>query len=128
MRHKVSIKKILSVFTICILWAVNAAAAESLKVCTWNINKGVKFQRILDELKRVPLAGCDILALQEVMPADQEKQARMIAGAMQATYARGGRDVIVTKLPIIRFGEIFCFPHFFCARASRCNANPRGIA
>lgn len=106
MNPAVFIKKIIPALLIYFLLAVNIANAENLKVCTWNINKGVKFQHVLDEIKRAPLAGCDVLALQEVMPADQEKQARMIAGAMQATYARGGRDVIVTKLPVIRFGEI----------------------
>jgi endonuclease/exonuclease/phosphatase family metal-dependent hydrolase len=106
MNTTVFIKKVIPALLIYFLLAVNIASAENLKICTWNINKGVKFQRILDEIKRAPLAGCDVLALQEVMPADNEKQARMIAGTMQATYARGGRDVIVTKLPIIRFGEI----------------------
>jgi len=105
MKYTVFVKKIIPALLIYFLFTANTAA-EDLKVCTWNINKGVKFQRVLDELKRAPLAGCDVLALQEVMPADQEKQARMIAGTLKATYARGGRDVIVTKLPIVRYGEI----------------------
>jgi endonuclease/exonuclease/phosphatase family metal-dependent hydrolase len=106
MKYTVFVKKVFSLFIICFLLTAGTVRAEDLKVCTWNINKGVKFQHILDELKTAPLAGCDILALQEVMPADKEKQAHMIADTMHATYARGGRDVIVTKLPVIRFGEV----------------------
>jgi endonuclease/exonuclease/phosphatase family metal-dependent hydrolase len=106
MNFTVFFKKIIPVFIICFLLAVNVASAENLKVCTWNINKGKNFQRVLDELKTDSIAGCDVLALQEVMPADKEKQARMITSALQATYARGGRDVIVTKLPVVRFGEV----------------------
>jgi endonuclease/exonuclease/phosphatase family metal-dependent hydrolase len=106
MNFTVFFKKIIPVFILCFLLAVSISSAEDLKIGTWNINKGKNFQRVLDELKTDSIAGCDVLALQEIMPADNEKQARMITSALQATHVREGRDVIVTKLPVIRFGEV----------------------
>jgi endonuclease/exonuclease/phosphatase (EEP) superfamily protein YafD len=106
MKHTSSVKKIIPLFIISFLLAVSISNAEVLKVGTWNINRGKNIQSVLNELKTAPLADSDVLSFQEVMPADNEKQARMIAGSLQATYARGGRDVIVTKLPIVSFGEV----------------------
>jgi endonuclease/exonuclease/phosphatase family metal-dependent hydrolase len=106
MKHTSSIKKTIPVFIVCFLLTVSISDAEVLKVGTWNINRGKNIQNVLNELKTAPLADSDVLSFQEVMPADNEKQARMIAGTLQATYARGGRDVIVTKLPVVHFGEV----------------------
>ncbi|MFH1724733.1 MAG: endonuclease/exonuclease/phosphatase family protein [Elusimicrobiota bacterium] len=95
-----------SILLISCLCAGASLYAGELRVGTWNIHKGKRLDRVLEELKEPPLSDCDVLALQEVLTGEEGRQAKEIAEALGARSVNAGRDVIVSRLPILDSGEI----------------------
>lgn len=88
------------------LLAPAAAAARELCVATWNIHGGRKLERVRKELSRPPLSGCEVLALQEVLTKEEGAQERRLAAQHAAEAVAAGRDVILSRLPVVSSGSL----------------------
>ena len=87
-----------------------ASAVPELTVCTWNIHKGKRWERVVRELRESKLASCDLLALQEVLTGEEGRQGEKLAEAHGASLAKAGRDVILSRVPVAASGELTVNP------------------
>jgi endonuclease/exonuclease/phosphatase (EEP) superfamily protein YafD len=91
------------------LLAIAAVPAEALSVATWNIHKGAGWKKLERELAG-PLKSSDILLLQEVLTKDEGQQGLKIARLHGAQVVVAGRDVIITRLPLVATGQLLINP------------------
>ncbi len=88
----------------------SAASAAELSVAAWNIHKGHNWDVVARAMHESPLAEADVVALQEVLTDEEGRQGQRLARIFGGRAIVVGRDVILSRLPVVSFGEVTVNP------------------
>ncbi|OIO12385.1 MAG: hypothetical protein AUJ52_00335 [Elusimicrobia bacterium CG1_02_63_36] len=89
-----------------LLLLLSPASAEDFSIVSWNIHKGSRLERVLEEFRSPELSKASLFALQEVLTEPGFRQQERFPGEAHAV----GRDVIVSRWEIADRGEVLVNP------------------